>query len=59
MTARQIMDGSAMWDTRDRTASDYYWPIYRATDRADWLESGVLVRENTLNASRCMAEATK
>lgn len=59
MDARQIMNNDAMWGTWDITALDCDYAIIRATDRADWRESGVQVRENTLNAWGIMSEAMK
>ena len=58
MTAEQIMNNDAMWQTRERTAYDDYWPSRYATDSADWQESWVL-HENALNAQGVMAEAMK
>ena len=50
---------TAEWKTWSSTAHDCDWPIYFVTDRADYLESGVLVRESTLDAEDIMREAMK
>ena len=52
------MNDNVKRETLGRTASDYYWPIYHATDSADWRESLVLY-EDTLDARAIMGEATK
>ena len=55
MKAYQIMNNDAMWETLERSASDCYYAIIRATDRADWWESWVIF-EDTLNAGGFMTE---
>ena len=58
MTAWQIMNNDARWETVYRTASDCDYATCFTTDNADWLESRVLI-EDTLNAGVIMAEAMK
>ena len=58
MTAKQIMNYGAEWETLGRTVSDCHYAIIRATDYADWRESGVLC-ENALDARGIMQEAMK
>ena len=58
MDARQIMNNDARWKARVRTAWNCHWAIIRATDYADWRESGVLC-ENALDARGIMQEAMK
>ena len=53
------MNERARRNTLERSAWDCHYAIYCATDNADWLESRVLVRENTLDAKAIMAEAMK
>ena len=55
MTASEIMNNDARWETVEMTAWDYDDAIYPATDNADWRESGVL-QEDTLNAQGVMEE---
>ena len=59
MTAQQIMNYHAMWWTWDRTALDCDATITSITNLTDWLESGVLVRENTLSTGNFVVEVTK
>ena len=58
MTAKQIMNESAMWATWSRTVWDCFWATRDSTDYADWLESRVIY-EDTLRAQDIMAEVTK
>ena len=58
MTAEQIMNHAAMWDTQVRTARDCHCAILNVTDYADWEESWVL-DEDTLSARGFMQEAMK
>ena len=58
MTAEQIMNESAMWQTLERTAAYCDIAILLVTNNADWWDSDVL-DEDTLDAEGFMEEVTK
>ena len=58
MTAEEIMNNDARWETCDRTAWNCDHATRYATDYADWWESWVLL-EDTLDAEGIMEEAMK